>query len=739
MNRRQELGLFLLSSILICLAIFQGALWGSRILAPVDIAPTIFSKYRYIDTSLGNVPANHYIIDQLTFDLPLQYTIYDAYRHGEIPWWDPYTYGGRPLLADAHVNGTDPIRLICYLTMPFVSAYNWNLILKSIFTGFAMFVLLRHLRFSFPISVSLAITYQFAGCFALFFGHPWIQASFAYYPLLWTVWSLGARAPSLRLDAAGAALCALICYSGNLQSHAYLLLFGLCALIGYGFVDRRINWRGVRSIAFSGLVGAALAAPVIWAQVEYYLNSVRVASLSSPSKLSYLAGLLSFSSIFPWSLGTFRTLDIGKAIGVNSAGFVIFIGSAAFCLAAIGCWSRGLAEQSRTKRIAIAMFVTYFIVCSTPLLNILYTRMAPLALIGLTVLAAIGLTNVANRERPFKKLGWIIAGIAVAIALVLNVAAFVVYPRLVDRVHAIVAAREKTNPSLDETPALRSFQVDNLPYEISWRNPETVLAFLSLLALAFYLCQRRPARLTQWIVLGFNFLSVVFFFSRYVPNHPITYWERLIAGGPEQQRVAAALNPRHLRLLEESPGLNEMLFPNNMGHLQHVHTVHGYSALQPASLFQWPLTEPPPAELLSDFVYRSEHRGQEGGELKEVTTDKMSRLRCAHRTVAITSETMNALTVSIEPGPADQLIRTDTFYPGWTAKLNGRVIPLKHGVPPFSTINLPASDTASIVTYSYQPSSLFITSSLLVIAGFTLIGALIMGARPDFVRQSNGG
>jgi hypothetical protein len=134
-------------------------------LAPVDIAPTIFSKYRYVDPSAGEVPANHYIIDQLTYDLPLQYTIYGAYRRGEIPWWDPYDYAGRPLLADAHVNGTDPIRIICYLTLPFVSAYNWNLILKSILTGLGMFLLLRHLHFVFSISLPLALTFQFAGCF----------------------------------------------------------------------------------------------------------------------------------------------------------------------------------------------------------------------------------------------------------------------------------------------------------------------------------------------------------------------------------------------------------------------------------------------------------------------------------------------------------------------------------------------------------------------------------------------
>jgi hypothetical protein len=318
------------------------------------------------------------------------------------------------------------------------------------------------------------------------------------------------------------------------------------------------------------------------------LNSIRLASFSSSSKLTCLAGLLSFSSIFPWALGTFRTLDIGKLIGVNAAGFVVFAGSAAFCLAAIGCWNRKLAEQRGARRMAIAMVLTYFVVCSTPLLSILYTRMAPMAVIGIIVLAALGLTYIADRERPLKKLGWTIAGIAVAVALMLNVTAFVIYPRVIGRARALVAAQEQTNVSFDQTPDLRTFQIENLPREISLLNLETSLALASLLVLAIYLGRRRSTSVMQWAVLTLNFLPAILFFSRFIPNHPVEYWDRLVASGPEQRRVATALNPGHLRLLEESPGLNEMLFPNNMGHLQQVHTVHCLSALQPASLFNLP-------------------------------------------------------------------------------------------------------------------------------------------------------
>ena len=97
--RLRECGLFLLASLALCGVVFGDALLGRHLLAPVDIAPAVWSHYRFVDPGTNRIPANHHIVDQLGYDLPLQWTIYHAYRAGEIPWWDPYTYCGRPLLA----------------------------------------------------------------------------------------------------------------------------------------------------------------------------------------------------------------------------------------------------------------------------------------------------------------------------------------------------------------------------------------------------------------------------------------------------------------------------------------------------------------------------------------------------------------------------------------------------------------------------------------------------------------
>ncbi len=197
------------------------------LLALLDIAPALFSKYRYVDPAASKIPANHFIIDQLTYDLPLQYTIYNSYRAGEVPWWDQYTYGGRPLLADAHINGTDPLRVLLYCLLPFEAAYNWTF-------NHPLFIKWRWHVFT-PL---LFENQQMDGCFFSL-----LPTNFA-EPMLYPLGILGFKAHffTIRLFGYVGILCSRdfhgklfaehlsfplgFFYSGNLQSHAYFPIFG---------------------------------------------------------------------------------------------------------------------------------------------------------------------------------------------------------------------------------------------------------------------------------------------------------------------------------------------------------------------------------------------------------------------------------------------------------------------------------------------------------------------------------
>jgi hypothetical protein len=661
-NALRDWGVFSLVEAAICLAVFGSALWGARILAPLDIAPAIFSAYRFVDPTTKGVPDNHYIIDQLTYDLPLQTVIYDAYRRGEIPWWDPYTYGGRPLLADAHINGTDPIRILCYLTLPFELAYNWNLVLHSLVAAAGMFALLRFWRFGLFPCITLAIAWQFSGAFVMHFGHPWIAGTFVWFPFIWICWerALTPGPLSVRNTALATLLCGASLYSGNLQSHLYLPLFGVIFLIGHFSKSWRVTMRVLTVLTASGIAGAALAAPVLANQVEFFLLSTREVTTSLEWWQHPARVLLSLGGVFPWATGTFRTLDIGKVVRSSGTGWLIFCGSATFVLALLGLFALRAITNSHAPlwKTSAGLVSIYFIIAGTPLVYVFYLRVAPLAVLGMVPLAAIGLHLLTSSNwitRP--KLAWAAAISVLAMFAAINTATFVVYPAVKDQLTEAALTADSSNEAFPSgASALRRFQVENFPSEVSLLNPETILSLIALLLISAALgtADEWRRKVLANLAVIFSLLPLVGFAARFIPNHPTEMLSRLQAGGPTQKKA--------IELVREM-----QIFPYAMGALYRVHTVHGYSALQPSGIFRQPKGVSLEAGYGADFAIQCS-----GSDTLVVDslTSKPPMGRFISRDVKHLSavrETLNSLTLHLEDSTHAIIYRTDTAYPGWTA------------------------------------------------------------------------
>lgn len=726
MNARARV-IYLLASAALALAVFRGALWGERLLAPLDLAPALLSKYRWMDPAHSGVPANHYVIDQLTYDLPLQRTVYDAWRRGEVPWWDPYTFGGRPLLADAHVNGTDPVRLLCYLTLPFELAYNWTLILHWALSGAGLFALLRRWQFGPSTCIGLALAGQCAGYHAIFFGHPWNTGAFLYYPWLWLAWDAGLAERRPWAGPLAVLAVAGIFLAGNVQSHAYLVVFAAVFLLGYGGRSWAAWRRALPLVAGTGLLGAWLAAPVLAAQVEFYRLSVRPVAVPW-SPVAWLSGLASLSGFHPWALGTFRSLDLSKLFGQYALGFVVFTGSAAAALAVLGA-VRGRSRAARPEiwRTAAGLVLAYLLILSTPLQAVLYTRSAGLAVLGLLVLAALGLETLRREEAVWRRWALGFAGLALGTTLVLNAVAFGLYPRLLPRVLDTVRREAASRSALSAAPALREFQVRNLPREISGQNPETVLAALGLLAVAA-LCARPDWRRRAGVwpaLLALNLAPVAGFYARFIPNHPVGAWRLLQAGGPEQRRVAAELAGTPRRLREVAPSVYDQVFPNCLGHLAGVRVLHGYSALVPRSFTTLP--EPEQAAWVgrvADATYTTAEPGAAGGRFEKPRTNTPAAFHWqgpASRAFRVELVSLTRQRVSLEPGPAGTLLWTDTAYPGWRAELDGRPVRLSRVEPCFTALEIPAGTAPAVLTLRYRPTGWPLTGALAA-GGWVAVG-----------------
>jgi hypothetical protein len=709
--RRQLLLGFLAGNLLLCPWLFRHALWAGALLAPLDILPAVCSKYHFMDPASSGVPANQYIVDQVTQDLPLQLIVYEAYRRGQVPWWDPYSLSGHPLLADAFINGTDPARLLCYLSLPsFVLAYNWTRVLHFLLGGLGMLFLLRHWRFPAWTCVLLALTWEFAGCHIYWFGDPWVQAAFNYYPLLWLVWDGGFRQPAWWRLAAASLLVAGVFYSGTLQSHSYVVLFAAAFALGYGGKSWPRWKRILPPILASGLLGAALALPVLLGELELFSRTSRLIG-ARWSWLGVLCGPASLSAVYPWMLGTFRSLDLCKLLGDNLDGFQIFIGPPALLLAVLGSWCRPPRDEMRpARRTALWLAGIYLAVISTPLSCFLYSRCAGLGVLGLIVLAALGAESLASRLEVSRRWAWsVVAGLLLVVAAT-HVGSLVIYPRFLPKVRQMVAAKNAKSFGFERAYALRAFQIDNLGAEVSFKNPETVAGALALLAFAgvclWPAVRRHPAGLP--VLLAINLAPLLLFGQRFIPVQPLVLWQRLMEADNEQRRVAAILNPAGLRLLEPTCGPFERLYPNGLQHLFRARTVHGYASLWPksalASASEADARHSPQA---ADYIYDTTTPGLSTGTFRKDPAPGLARFQWAgpvNRALAIESETLNQIRLSIQAGPEADLLWTDTYYPGWSAQVGPRRLQIQPTSRFASRIRVPAG--ALTLRLHYEPAPL---------------------------------
>jgi hypothetical protein len=725
---------FLVISLTLTLVLFWPAAIGRKLLAPLDIPANFFSKFKYVDPAANGVPANHYMIDLILGDVSRNLLVHQAWERGEVPWWDPFTDGGKPLPAEANsVNVSDPFKWPLFRLLPFELAYNWVRIVPFLISGLGAFCLLRYFGFAFAPALWGGLLYQFAGCNAVMFSGPTAQASAAYFPVLWILWDRGASQGRLLWFALAGMAAALVFLSGNLQSHSYPFLLGIAFVLGYGWRRWRRFTFLAGGVALALGLGLCLASPVLLSQIELFFLSARKVVPELDVK-QFGTGTMALSSVFPWILGTFRTLDVSKIFGQYALGFWTFIGSAALLIAALGAWPRDESGGSRRdrKRTAIALVITYWVVCSTPLIRFFYTRTAWLAVLGLIVLFALGWETLAAREVARRKVGWAIVAFALVLGLGINLAGAVIYPRFQARIEKYVLDKDGSNNRLDEARALRRFQVGNLVNEVTFKNPETALSFLAILGLGLFLIRVPAARgACLHAILILSTLPLLVFVHRFIPMHPVSLWTRIREGGPEQRRVAQAAQAGHLRVRESAPGTHEFVFPGALSQLFGVHVLHGHTSLM-LSNAGWIADRPGHADpALHDLEYRSPVRGLEQGELTARTNGPPARFHwkdaAQGREVSVADESLRTLTLTFGPGGAGDLIRTDSYYPGWHPRDSSTGATVSFEPPCFSRIHVPADLTRLELVYG--PRTWRWGMALAASGGVLLAFLLVSGSR----------
>jgi hypothetical protein len=153
---------------------------------------------------------------------------------------------------------------------------------------------------------------------------------------------------------------------------------------------------------------------------------------------------------------------------------------------------------------------------------------------------------------------------------------------------------------------------------------------------------------------------------------------------------------RDLRLDERVPGRLDHAFPGMVPAIYGVHSLHGYSSIFLGGRGQMGTMRDANVRYVST-------PGEKSGEITVLPPNQVRFVWAAdqQRDARIVRETPNSVRLAIVAGPAGELIRTDTYYPGWRVA-SPRGITQGRDTNGFSTFRIPAE--AMELTLRYQPS-----------------------------------
>lgn len=229
--------------------------------------------------------------DGLTYYLPVQVLAARTWSQGIVPGWDPWSFGGSPLLATSQVGALYPPNLV-HLILPAAAAHDLLVMTAFAVAGVGAALLARSLTGDPVAGAACGVAFGLSGFLFGHLNHLSMVATAAWLPwAFWGVERLVARPRPIRLLAAAAPLTAAA-LAGHPQ--LFLVVLAVTALWGVGMaIDRR-------SVRPALLAGAAIVSGVLLGAVQL----LPVAAHLGVSDRSSLA----FDEAMSWSFSPSHSL-----------------------------------------------------------------------------------------------------------------------------------------------------------------------------------------------------------------------------------------------------------------------------------------------------------------------------------------------------------------------------------------------------------------------------------------------
>jgi hypothetical protein len=313
--------------------IFFGSMLTGKTLSNVPSAQQLNAPWRSVSKPLFPFPQS----DQANLYYPHTVLETNAWNSGTMPFWNPYSLGGVPLLANGQSGIAYPVRIVLALVVSPLINHDLIIVLHVFLSGFFMFLLLKELRLRLLPAFLGAAAWIFAG---------WNSGLMnTEVTLIATTWLAAAlllihrasRTRSWRTAAAAGIPLGLMALGGQLQYAA--ISFGVCGIYAAALaVEPLIRWRTpsrfkparLAYVAWTLSIGAGLAAVTLLPTALYVGEGGREA----PSYTDFLRNHTMASDVFK------HVFSGGPATPPTLVYLGMFVGIIPLSLAFVGCFLR---------------------------------------------------------------------------------------------------------------------------------------------------------------------------------------------------------------------------------------------------------------------------------------------------------------------------------------------------------------------------------------------------------------
>lgn len=209
------------------------------------------------------------VVDQI---YPWKHFTIETLRHGQIPFWNPYSFSGTPHVANFQSAVFSPFNILFFI-LPFVDAWNILILTQPLLAGIFMFILTRELKISKAGALIGSIAFMFCGFIVVWMAYGTLGFAILYLPLALFAIEKYLSKNSFKFLLLLSITVPLSFFSGHFQISLYFLMAIISYVLFKGLTIKSI--KKTFYLFLSIFLGLTFSLPQLLPSIELYKNSLR--------------------------------------------------------------------------------------------------------------------------------------------------------------------------------------------------------------------------------------------------------------------------------------------------------------------------------------------------------------------------------------------------------------------------------------------------------------------------------